>query len=98
MRDDFNKSVHVENSITEERSWHFLHVEPEILLVGNWYRPGATVHDSFVGLQTDLTKFMPDVTGIIVTGDLNIHHARWLRHSNGNSIQGADLKVVCDNF
>ena len=32
------------------------------------------------------------------TGDLNIYHARWLRHSNGNSIQGADLKVVCDNF
>ena len=29
---------------------------------------------------------------------MNIHHARWLRHSNGNSIQGADLKALCDNL
>mgnify|MGYP005639129711 FL=1 len=50
VRDDFNKLVHVENSITEERSWHFLHIEAEILLVGNWYRPRAKAQDSFVDL------------------------------------------------
>ena len=38
------------------------------------------------------------MTGVIFTGDLNIHHAKWLRHSNGNTVQGADLKIVCDNF
>ena len=33
-----------------------------------------------------------------MAGDLNIHHARWLRFSNGNSRQGADLKILCDNL
>ena len=26
------------------------------------------------------------------------HHIKWLRFSNGNSYQGADLKAVCDQF
>ena len=97
-RADFNKLVHIENSVEEERSWHFLHVDPEVLLLGNWYRPGATLHDGFECLTAELAKHTEDATGIILTGDLNIHHARWLRHSNGNSIQGADLRVVCENF
>ena len=38
------------------------------------------------------------IGALFTAGDINIHHARWLRHSNENSIQGADLKVVCENF
>ena len=71
---------------------------PENILLGNWYRPGATEHDGYTALQEEMHKFLPEITGIILTGDLNIHHARWLRYSNGNSTQGADLKVLCDNF
>ena len=97
-RSDYNKLVHIEDSLEEERSWHYLHVEPEILLLGNWYRPGATEHDGFACLQAELAKHTQEATGIILTGDFNIHHARWLRHSNGNSIQGADLKIVSENF
>ena len=44
-RRDFNKLAHIENSVSDERSWHFLSLDPEIILVRNWYRPGATVHD-----------------------------------------------------
>ena len=30
-------------------------------------------------------------------GDMNIHHRRWLRHSNDNTSLGAQLKEVCDD-
>ena len=35
VRDDFNRLVFIGDSATEERSWHFLHADPEVLLVGN---------------------------------------------------------------
>ena len=96
-RKDFNKIVHVENAASEERSWHFLHLGPEVILLGNWYRPGSTIHDSFEGLNSDLQRLLPECTGIILTGDLNIHHVRWLRYSNGNSQVGTDLRLICEN-
>lgn len=34
----------------------------------------------------------------ILTGDLNIHHAERLKFSNGNSVQGTDLKILADNL
>ena len=37
-RKDFNKLVFVEHSKAAERSWHFLHLDTDILLLGNWYR------------------------------------------------------------
>ena len=97
-RHDFNRLVHIENSEYDERSWHYLHIEPETILLGNWYRPGATIHDGYVNLISEIEKHSTDSTGTILSGDLNIHHARWLRHSNGNSIQGADLKTFCNNL
>ena len=93
-RSDFNRLVHIENSKVEERSWHFLHMDPEILLLGNWYRPGATEHDAYAALQEEMGAHVLEATGIILSGDLNVHHARWLRFSNGNTVQGSDLKAV----
>ena len=97
-RHDFNRLVHIENSGYDERSWHYLHIEPETVLLGNWYRPGATIHDGYVNLISEIEKHSTESTGIILSGDLNIQHARWLRHSNGNSIQAAELKALCDNL
>ena len=98
VRDDFNRLVFIGDSTTEERLWHFLHADPEVLLVGNWYRPGATIHDGYAALQEEIAEHSSDATGMILAGDLNIHHAKWLRHSNGNSVQGADLRALCDNL
>jgi len=97
-RSDFNRLVHIENSKVKKRSWHFLHMDPEILLLGNWYRPGATEHDAYAALQEEMGAHVLEATGIILSGDLNVHHARWLRFSNGNTVQGSDLKTVCDNL
>ena len=75
-RHDFNRLVHIENSGYDERSWHYLHIEPETVLLGNWYRPGATIHDGYVNLISEIEKHSTESTGIILSGDLNIHHAR----------------------
>ena len=45
-------------------------MDPEIILLGNWYRPGATVHDGFEKLNDDLQRLMPEATGVILAGDL----------------------------
>ena len=78
-REDFNNLVYIEDAREEERSWFFLHIDPEVILVSNWYRPGSTCHDNFEKFSADLQRLAPDATGIIVTGDLNVHHQRWLR-------------------
>ena len=97
-RSDFNRIAHISDSKTEERSWHFLNLEPETILLGNWYRPGAIPHDGHAALEAELSEFAGQFTGLILTGDLNIHHTCWLRHSNGNSVQGADLKNLFDAY
>ena len=56
------------------------------------------MHDGFDALGEELNEFADEYTSIMLAGDLNIHHSKWLRFSNGNSIQGADLKELCDSF
>ena len=100
-RDGFNQIGHIRNSVYsvfEERSWHFLNLGPEVILLGNWYRPGATPHDGFSELYADLNEFASEITGVILSGDMNVHHLRWLRHSSGNTPVGSDLKGLCDSY
>ena len=89
-RNDFNHLSHIENSNDDERSWYFLHINLEVLLVANWYRPDASVHDDFAALQSEICNFSAEAAGMVLSGDLNVHHAKYLRHSNGNTIQGSD--------
>ena len=56
VRNDFNRLVFICDSATEERAWHFLHADPEVLLVGNWYRPDATIHDGYAALQEEIAE------------------------------------------
>ena len=42
--------------------------------------------------------YFDEVSGIVVAGDLNIHHKKWLKYSNANTPVGADLKCICDFF
>jgi hypothetical protein len=96
QRDDFNGLVHIKNCAVEERSWHFLKVGIETVLLANWYRPGATEHDEFVGLYSEVAEYFQECSGVLIAGDLNIHHKKWLRYSNDNTVVGADLKSFCD--
>ena len=95
-RDDFNCLVHIQNSESEERSWHFLRVQLETILLINWYRSPSVIHDNFEQLYTEMSSFFHDATGVIMIGDLNIHHKKWLRFSNADTTMGTELKTFCD--
>ena len=97
-RDDFNAIVHVSNSKIDERSWHYVNLGPENILLGNWYRPPGTAHDGFTELQSELNNFASEITGVALSGDLNIHHIKWLRYSNANTNIGADMEDLCDRY
>ena len=98
QRDDFNCLVHIKNCEEEERSYHFLRLGMETILVANWYRPGAIVHDGFAKLHDEIRNHYQDISGILVAGDLNVHHRKWLRFSNDNTTVGTDLKAFSDYF
>ena len=95
QREDFNALVHIRNCENEERSLHFLRLDSETCLIANWYRPGALEHDGFTNLAVELKDLFDQISGIVIAGDLNIHHQRWLRFSNGNSQIGVELKTLC---
>ena len=76
QRDDFNGLVHIRNCDHCERSWHFLRVGVDTILIANWYRPGATVHTTFADLYTEVNEFFDEVSGIVIAGDINIHHKK----------------------
>ena len=81
VRDDFNGLVHIANSKDEERSWHFLKIGIESIWTANWYRPGASEFDGFSELYAELGEYFPQATGVVIMGNLNIHHKRWLKYS-----------------
>ena len=68
-REDFNGLSHISNCSEEERSWHFMNLGAETILVGNWYRPGASEHDGFEKLQSELGAFSSQASGIIISRD-----------------------------
>ena len=98
QRDDFNGLVKICNCETEERSWHFLRLGVETILLASWYRPGASEHDGFVNLHRQVGQYFQVLSGVFLAGDLNVHHRKWLRFSNGNTTIGDDLKSVCEFY
>ena len=93
---DFHGLVHVNNSEKDERSWHFLKLGIETILLGNWYRPGSSDFDGFTELYSELAEHYAEVSGALLVGDMNVHHKRWLRFSNDNTPVGSELKMLCD--
>jgi len=98
QRDDFNGLVHISSCKDEERDWHFLRLGVETILVANWYRPGASIRDGFTKLYEEVALHFQEVSGIYIAGDLNVHHNKWLRFSNGDTGVGTDLKIFCDFY
>ena len=68
----------------------------ETYLSANWYRPGASDFDGYAELYAELAEYFPQATGVVIAGDLNIHHKRWLKYSREDSRVGAEMKTLCD--
>ena len=75
--------------------WCVLHTNLGALLIGNWYRPPDEDGSSVIILQTEIERLRCDCVGVILLGDINIHHKRWLRHSYSNTELGERLWELC---
>ena len=90
-----NASV-VEVSDVAERIWTVLHTDQGPYLICSWYRPPAPGHvESIVSLEEELNRHKQHVRGSMIIGDANVHSARWLRFSNGETPEGRALEGVC---
>ena len=66
------------------------------MAICNWYRPGAGGDAQIASLAQELTEIREEVIGILIMGDCNIHHVKWLRYSNANTAEGELMKRICD--
>jgi len=98
VRRDLDTLVHVSNSESAERSWHLLHLDIGSVAIGNWYRSPNADQVQMSSLRQELAELKGDVIGFLLVGDMNVHHQKWLRHSNSNTPEGAALKDICDDF
>ena len=96
-RTDIYYIVHVKESANAERMWHFLHLDVGTVAICNWYRPGSGGSDQIASIADELLELREEVIGIIVMGDCNVHHRKWLRFSNNNTPEGELLHRICDD-
>ena len=45
-----------------------------------------------------MATYYTQISGIILGGDLNVHHKRWLRFSREDTRIGSELKIFCDFY
>ena len=96
-RDNFAANiVHVGDSSVDERSWHIVHGDCGPILLCLWYRPPNIGElESIQRFEQELDKYSRNTVAVMVIGDMNVHNAEWLRHSNGPSREGSELETVC---
>ena len=65
-----------------DRVWVMIHSSHGPYLLGAWYRaPSAQVDDSITSLQSEIDMHGSNALGILLAGDINVHHSRWLGSS-----------------
>ena len=82
-----------------ERSWLLIHSDIGLILLCVWYRPPARGEiGSIRGFADEWLSLSRSCIGTIMVGDINVHHAHWLRHSSGVTVEGSALyRFCCDN-
>jgi len=93
-RDDCDNLVCIHKSETAERGWCTLTTNLGPILVGNWYRPPDGEESQITTLADELDRFQEDHVGTVLVGDINIHHRKWLVHSNANTNSGQLLQDI----
>ena len=88
----------LEKSPDAERLWFAVHSNTGSFLFGLQYRPPDEPVDCLDSLESELGKLYPGFIGVFLFGDFNVHEARWLRFSNGNTPVGARLCAVARHF
>ena len=99
VRSDVSSVALLQHSESAERTWAILHTNIGAFLIGNWYRAPDEDGSSVDSLSSELETLRQDCVGVILIGDVNVHHRRWLRFSSqGNTSLGERLwNVSRDN-
>ena len=71
-----NFIVHASDSNVAERSWHLLHSDQGVVLVGNFYRPPDANAEAVESLRAELKNYASKVIGDLLMGDFNVHHCK----------------------
>ena len=88
--------VEVEKATLDERTWHILHTTQGLFLPGTWYRPPCPGEvDSVQRMAQEWARHSTNALGIILVGDLNVHHVNWLKHSASVAPEGRALFDFC---
>lgn len=98
-RDDVENIAELKKSKEDERTWCTIHTSIGPVLLGNWYRePRDDATSSMPRCRSELQELMEDHIGTVLVGDINVHYRRWLRYSNGNTMQGKLMYDICTDF
>ena len=83
--------VHVAESPDHERVWLIWHTDVGPVLIGLWYRPPGSELDSIADLEAEASALREGTIGMLIVGDMNVHHKEWLRFSSCTSPPGRAL-------
>ena len=85
-------------SADSERLWLIIHTDHGPYLLGAWYRPPVQGEmQTISSLEAEWLDHSSSALGTVIVGDVNVHHIRWLRHSDTNSAEGEKMRVFCSN-
>ena len=86
------------NSDQHEISYHLLHCDIGPILFCSIYRPPSPGEIASIrALSADLEFHSRSSIATIVTGDLNVHHLRWLRYLNAITVESRALRTMCSD-
>ena len=79
-----------------ERMWHVLMHHIGIVALCNWYRPpGSGDINSIEIFEADMIIYREQCIGMIMVGDINVHHIPWLTFSHSTTPEGIALESIC---
>ena len=68
-------------------------------MIGCLYRQAAPGEvDTIHSYKREGQLRAANAVGCVMLGDLNVHHRKWLKYSNRNSLEGQELSTVCKDL
>ena len=74
-----------------ERSWHIIYRDSGSIALCNWYHSPSEDLRAIDTLPAEHEEMSKHADAFCIAGDLNVHHASWLRYSRCDSVKGSRL-------
>ena len=84
----------VHKSEGAEGVWCILHTDRGPFLLGALYRPPGSGERSISSFVEEHSKLSDVTMGVLLLGDINVHHKSWLKHSTGTAPEGETMRAA----